>query len=524
MDRKNSSSPIPKQETQVHVKEASESLETYDRAAGFLAKYELEHGQVPSLTRQEEKAMVRRFDLLLVPLITISTTIGALDKVAVGQGAIYGMLEDVHLVGQQYSWISSSIYLGIIIAALPQMYLMKRFTTHKYIATNVFWWGSLSMLMAACQNFRSMITVRILLGLFESIVLSASMLILSGFYKRDEQPTRTAICFSTFSSVFNGLIGYGCSFAPADSSIAPWRIIFLSCGSFTCCYAVILWFFLPSTVMDAVWMKSPLRRAQALLRVKDEKLGTENHVVKWDQVRELFWDPKTYFMFLISLLNNIPNGGIIGFNGIVIKSLGYSSRITSLLTIPTGVLTFVVSFIFSWIAGKTTKHRTIIGALSVIPPTIGVIMLQVLPLDNPKGRLAGIYVLYTFWSPYILGQAIMMNNTAGLTKKTAMYAVNYIGYAIGNLIGPQIFLTKEAPSYTTAIKTMLVCEVIDASLFILYGLYCRHLNAQKRKRLVELDSQQTNPKPMPSRRADIVHDDGLMDLTDVQNLHFIYMT
>ncbi|KAJ7596012.1 MFS general substrate transporter [Mycena floridula] len=509
------------------VHEATESLQTYDRAAEFLAKYEIEHGEVPALTSKEEKAMVRRFDLLLVPLITISTTIGALDKVSVGQGAIYGMLQDVHLVGQQYSWISSSIYLGIIIAALPQMYFMKRFTTHKYIATNVFFWGVLSLLMAACRNFGSMITVRILLGLFESIVISASLSILSGFYKRAEQPARTAVCFSTFSSVFNGLIGYGCSFAPANGPIAPWRIIFLSSGSFTCFYAMVLWCFLPSTVMDAVWMKSPLRRAQALLRVKDEKLGTENHVVKWEQVREVFLDPKTYFMFLISLFNNIPNGGLIGFNGIVIKSLGYTSRITSLLTIPTGVISFLGSFIFSWIAGKTTRYRTVVGALSVIPPMIGVIVLQVLPLTNTKGRLAGIYVLYTYWSPYILGQAIMMNNTAGLTKKTTMYAVNYIGYSIGNLIGPQIFLTKEAPGYTTAIKTMLACYAIDAILFILYGLHCRRLNAQKQKHLAQLGSmaqQETDTKWRNDVTERIVHDDGLMDLTDLQNPHFVYMT
>lgn len=73
--------------------------------------------------------MIRRFDLLLVPLIvrrvhtytflhspqseliaechdelqTITTTLGALDKVAVGQADIYGMATDAHLVGQQYS-------------------------------------------------------------------------------------------------------------------------------------------------------------------------------------------------------------------------------------------------------------------------------------------------------------------------------------------------------------------------------------------------------------------------------------
>lgn len=41
--------------------------------------------------------------------------------------------------------ISSGIYIGTIIGALPQMWLMKRFTTSKYIAVNVFMWGLLTM-------------------------------------------------------------------------------------------------------------------------------------------------------------------------------------------------------------------------------------------------------------------------------------------------------------------------------------------------------------------------------------------
>ncbi|KAJ7585842.1 MFS general substrate transporter [Mycena floridula] len=469
---------------EVHLREAAETLRTYDRAAEYLAKYEIEHGEIPALTAKEEKTMVRRFDLLLVPLITICTILSGLDKANVAQAAIYGMLQDAHLTTDEgVPGISSSVYIGSVIGGLPQIYLMKRFTTHKFIATNLFIWGALTL--------------------------------------RSEQPARTAVCFNTFATVANGLVGYASSFASVNSSIAPWRIIFLSCGTFTCSYALVLWFFLPSTVMDAVWMKSPLKRAQALIRIKDEKIGTENH---WDQVREVFLDPKTYISCLISCLSNIPGGGLVGFNGIVI------------------IISFIGAFGKSWIAGKTTRYRSVIGAISAIPPMIGVIVFKVLPLTNTKGRLAGVYVMYIYWSPYILGQAIMMNNTAGLTKKTTMYALNYMAFSFGFFIGPQIFLTREAPGYTTAITTMLACYAIVVVLFLVYGRYCHHLNAQKQKNLAQLDypihlarldsakhqdpsAQQSDSKWRNVEVTDrIVHDDGLMDLTDLQNPHFVYIT
>lgn len=72
----------------------------------------------------------------------------------------------------------------------------------------------------------------------------------------------------------------GSSFSPADARLSPWKILFIACGAVTACIGIVNFFFLPSTVMDAVWMKSPLKRAQALDRVKDEQLGTENHIVK----------------------------------------------------------------------------------------------------------------------------------------------------------------------------------------------------------------------------------------------------
>lgn len=50
-----------------------------DRAAEFLATYRAEHGEISPLTAKEEKVMIRRFDLLLVPLI-VSTSSLCLEK------------------------------------------------------------------------------------------------------------------------------------------------------------------------------------------------------------------------------------------------------------------------------------------------------------------------------------------------------------------------------------------------------------------------------------------------------------
>jgi ACS family allantoate permease-like MFS transporter len=58
-------------------------------------------------------------------------------------------------------------------------------------------------------------------------------------------------------------------------------------------------------------------------------------------------------------------------------------------------------------------------------------------------------------------------NTAGHTKKTAVYCISYIGYCVGNLIGPQAFKANEAPKYTSGVAAMLSCYAIS---LVLIGL------------------------------------------------------
>lgn len=43
----------------------------------------------------------------------MTATLGAVDKVAISTAAIYGLKDDLHLVGQQYSWAGSILSLGV---------------------------------------------------------------------------------------------------------------------------------------------------------------------------------------------------------------------------------------------------------------------------------------------------------------------------------------------------------------------------------------------------------------------------
>lgn len=85
---------------------------------------------------------------------------------------------------------------------------------------------------------------------------------------------------------------------------------------------------------------------------------------------------------------------------------------------------------------------------------------------------------------------------------------NLAGYTVGNIIGPQSFLTSEAPSYPTAYTVMLVGYCICLALIVAYGVLCWHDN--KKKAFQEANWQES----VQGQDVDIAEE--WKDLTDKQ--------
>ena len=102
----------------------------------------------------------------------------------------------------------------------------------------------------------------------------------------------------------------------------------------------------------------------------------------------------------------------------------------------------------------------------------------------------------------------MYANVGGTSKKVVVFGVSYIGYTVGNLIGPQSFRATEAPSYPTAYTVMLVGYCITMALLVLYGFICWRDN--KKKEVQEREYMET----LGGRREEVAAE--WQDLTDMQ--------
>ncbi|RDW89932.1 putative Allantoate permease [Aspergillus mulundensis] len=487
---------------------------TQDVAAAFLST--LPPSITTSISQQESRRLLWKIDLILIPLISLTVILAAVDKVIISNASIYGMSTDTHLTGNQYSWVGSIFYFGYLLFEYPAALLMQRLPVAKLLAGTVFAWAVLMLCTAATQNFAGLATVRFLMGMAEAPAFPIASILTVMWWKTSEQPLRLAFWFNQLSSVFAGIISYGIGQTGTTTIGNPWRLLFLVLGAVSVIWAVIVYIFLPDSPISAWWL-SDREKFVALQRVKDNNTGMEDKTIKWHQVREALVDPKTWLLALFAVAQNIPNGGLVTFSAIIVNGLGYSSLITTILGIPTGVLATVwqilLGLLISYLPKKWNARCAIIALADLIPLVCAILMWK-LPRDNKNGLLAAYYVFYTYWAPYVLCTSLPMANTSGHSKKLATNAIFFLAYCVGNIIGPQAFRDSDAPGYGRGYTGLLACLVVSICAIGAYGGYCWWEN--KRRDEVEAEA---------GMRGQSGEDEGgeeFSDLTDWEKGKFRY--
>ncbi|KAM6522824.1 hypothetical protein FALCPG4_012437 [Fusarium falciforme] len=187
-----------------------------DAAAHFLETV----GPFPAMTPEQEKKLVRKIDRWMIPLLLFMGLFAAVDKVQLATGELYGFSKDTGLVGQQDSWLGSILSLGMLVGIWPSTYLIHRLPAGKYLGGCSMCWSIMTLCIAACHNGAGLMVLRFLMGFFEAIISPGATLFISVFWKKSEQPTRSGIIMTVFSSVVNGFLSWLVGLIPEDAPLA----------------------------------------------------------------------------------------------------------------------------------------------------------------------------------------------------------------------------------------------------------------------------------------------------------------
>lgn len=98
-------------------------------------------------------------------------------KNLVNYANVMGLQNDTNISGDQFSQLALIFYVTYLAFEFPTGYLMQRLPTAKYLGANVALWGLMVALTAAAKNWAALVTLRVLLGCFESAVAPALILL-----------------------------------------------------------------------------------------------------------------------------------------------------------------------------------------------------------------------------------------------------------------------------------------------------------------------------------------------------------
>lgn len=85
----------------------------------------------------EEKAVLRKIDRVVLPVMALVFFFQYLDKQGINYAAVFGLQQDLRLTGQQFSWSISLFYFGQLCSEYPAAYLMSRLSVVRFVAVTM---------------------------------------------------------------------------------------------------------------------------------------------------------------------------------------------------------------------------------------------------------------------------------------------------------------------------------------------------------------------------------------------------
>jgi MFS family permease len=204
---------------------------------------------------------------------------------------------------------------------------------------------------------------------------------------------------------------------------------------------------------------------------------------------------------------------------LIINGFGYDEFQTILMGMPASAFQLTTVILAALFTSYIRKSRLIAMVIIFLMAIAGILMVKLLPDHRKLPRLAGYWLVTAVAPAFPLMMSLFASNTAGFTKKSTVVALIFVGYCVGNFVGPQFFKDYEAPGYETAYTTILTCFAIAIVMAAGFRVYLAWTNSSRDK------SQGVHIDPEETRKIDLHADEGLdrVDETDIQNLSFRYI-
>ncbi len=305
-----------------------------------------------------DKTLARRRWYRIVPIVFITYSLAYLDRANFGFAAAGGMAKDLNITSGISSLLASLFFLGYFFFQIPGTLYAANKSTKKLIFWSLFMWGALASCTGFVSNIYFLYVIRFLLGVVESAIWPAMIILLSRWFLRSERSKAnsfltlgnpaTIIWMSVLSGYLVKSVG--------------WRGMFIFEGLPAIVWAFFWWRMVDDKPKNAKWMTEQEKNNfedQLLLEQNDIKpVKNYAEALKSMVVIQLcflyaFWSIGVYgfVMWLPSIIKSAPDMSIV---------------MTGWLTTIPYLLAIIGMFTASYFSDKTLNRKAFIWPFLLI--------------------------------------------------------------------------------------------------------------------------------------------------------------
>lgn len=293
-----------------------------------------ENGATFTITKRAERRLLWKFDLRILPLLTMMYLFNSLDKSNLGNAKTAGLEKDLGMEGTNEYNIALSVFFVPYVLTAPFLGILgKIYGPSRVLPCMMIAFGSATLLVTTVKNFAGIMVLRWFLGMAESAFFPLVIYYQTQFYRRGELARRLAIFYaaSNIASAFGGLLAYGV-FQIKGGALPSWKYLFVVEGSLTILGAVIAFAFLPYNAAQAKFLTEDEKRI-AYHRIQVDSSSEVEVKFNLREAAKIFKHPTSWVILAIEICLGIPLQSVTLFLPQIVGRLGYPTIKTNLYTV-----------------------------------------------------------------------------------------------------------------------------------------------------------------------------------------------
>ncbi|KAL1841471.1 hypothetical protein VTJ49DRAFT_7026 [Mycothermus thermophilus] len=346
--------------TQVDAKHSDGEFELLDTLVNCVRTRSVTNAPAPfaHISRKRRKAILRKMDLHLIPVLTLLYLLSFLDRGNIGNAQIEGLSSSLHLTDAQYNWCLTVFFFTYAGFEVPSNLMLKRLRPSVWIPSIMVAWGVVVTLMGFVKSFRGLLAARIFLGVTEAGLFPGVAYYLTNWYRREEMQLRQAMFFSAagIAGAFSGLLAFAIGKMDGVGGLEGWRWIFILEGIATVVIAGGAFWAMYDYPETAGFLTEE-EREWVVWRLKYQHNRPRTQVeqeegFRWRYVRDAFCDWQVWLSVVLYWGIACPLYGISLFLPTIIQQLGYRSSTAQLMTVPF----YTSAAVFALVAAYLCDH------------------------------------------------------------------------------------------------------------------------------------------------------------------------